>query len=144
MEDNIDSIIEFSTDLSTAEAPVPIPGNTTYVGTIIEAKPKTGSTSGKRYISVRIRIPVAEYPADYDPSHAPDGTDVTYMRLGAEDTLAHKYALRRFMEDVLQITPEKSSRLDLSNWLHREVRVHIKHEVFDGITRAAIDKLEAV
>ncbi len=57
------SIIEYDTDLSEAEAPVPLPAGD-YPAEIRSAERKT-SAAGNEYINVTFHISPEAYPADY-------------------------------------------------------------------------------
>lgn len=137
--EHMDSIIEFSADISEAEAPVPLPA-TAYRASIVGVEAKTSQTSGKRYASVKILIPVNEYPADYPVENAPEGTTLTYNMVSLEDTPPARYRLRKFVE---AIGAPGGKRIDLTEWMHREISVSLKHEIFDGINRAVVDRIES-
>lgn len=141
MSDNneqMDSIIEFSEDIASQEAPEPLPAGRDYAASIIEAQAKTSTNSGKRYLSLKVLIRPEEYPADYDAANAPEGTTLSYNLVSLEDTAQSRYRLRMFCE---AIGVAASKRLDINEFVHRECRVTLKHEFFDGIKRAAIEKL---
>lgn len=136
--EQLDSIIEFSEDIASAEAPEPLPAGRDYAAQIIEAIAKTSTNSGKRYLALKVLIRPEEYPADYDAVNAPEGTTLQYNLVSLEDTAQSRYRLRMFCESI---GVAASKRLDLNEFVHREVRVTIKHEVYDGIRRAAIEKI---
>lgn len=135
-----DSIIEYSVDIATAEAPVPLPA-TIYNATIVEAVPKTSTNTGKRYAAVKVLIHPDDYPADYPSENAPEGTVLTYNLISLEDTPPARWRLRSFLE---KIGAPASRRIDMGEWLHRQVKVVLKHEIFDGLQRATIDKFESI
>lgn len=135
-----ESIIEFSVNIGEAEAPEPLPSGV-YRGTIVEASPATSKTSSKRYAAVRVRISPEEFPADFPPENAPDGVILTYNRVPLEDNKLAHYQMRKWCESI---GAPMSNRIDMNEWLHREVSVTVKHELYDGIMRAAVDKIDAI
>ena len=80
------SILEFSEDIADAEPPEPLPVGE-YRGQIIGTETRM-SQKDTKYVAVTWLIPPEEYPADYDPSNAPDGKQVMYRRVPWEDDQA--------------------------------------------------------
>ena len=138
MTDEVMTIVEFSEDISEAEAPEPLPVGE-YPATIRAAEVKL-SQRGTKYAAVTFAIAVDEYPADYPAEHAPDGTTVIYRRVGMEDTPAARFGLRRFCEAIGAVPAKK---VDVSEWVGLDAVVEIDHDEYEGINRANIVRVNA-
>lgn len=136
MVDEVNSIVEFSDDLSTAEAPVPLPVRT-YSATIRKAEAKV-SEKGNRYAAVTLFISPDDYPADYPTENAPEGTTMIYRRVGLDDNAPTRYRLRKFLETIGAPT---SARINLSDWVGLTCQVAVKHEEFEGEVRGVVEKV---
>lgn len=136
MSDN--SILEFSEDLSTAEAPVPLPAGD-YTAEIRAAEKKTSATTGNEYGSVTFFIAPEQYPADYTDGD-PDGTTLTYNRVSVKDTTAGRYRLRKFCE---AIGAKLGKKLDMNEWVGLTATVTVKNSEYEGEPRAEIDRVVA-
>lgn len=136
MVDEVTSIVEFSDDLSSAEAPVPLPVRT-YAATIRKAEAKV-SEKGNRYAAVTLYISTDDYPADYPTENAPDGTTMIFRRVGLDDNAPTRYRLRKFLETIGAPT---SARINLSDWIGLSCQVAVKHEEFEGEVRAVVEKV---
>lgn len=137
-EEALPTIVEFSEDVSTAEAPAPLPLGE-YIGTVRAAEVKI-SQKEKKYGAITYFISPEQYPADFTDGN-PDGTSLVYRKLGLEDTPQARYNARKFCE-VHSVVPSRS--IDLSAFVGTEARLHIKHERYEGIDRAVIDKVSPV
>lgn len=136
MTDEQGSIIEFSNDLTSAEAPVPLPVRT-YSATIRKAEAKV-SEKGNRYAAVHLYISPDDYPADYPTENAPEGTTMIFRRVGLDDNAPTRYRLRKFLETIGAPT---AARINLSDWVGLSCNVAVKHEEFEGEVRATVEKI---
>jgi len=136
--DEIGSIIEFSEDISSAEAPPPIP-RTDYSATIKDAQVKVSQTKGTRYCSVTFHIAPDQLPADFPADVYPDGVVIAYNRVGMEDNPGARYRLRKFCEAIGAVP---SKRIDVSEWIGLEAVVSIAHETYEGLVRHTIDRVK--
>lgn len=132
------SVIDFSEDISNAEAPVPLPTGD-YAAEIRGAAQKTSQTSGNPYASVQFFIPPEQYPADYTEGE-PDGMVLTFNRVSLVDTPAGRHRLRKFLE---AIGAPAGKKIDLNEWVGRSATVSVQHDTYEGETRAAIGKVTA-
>jgi hypothetical protein len=130
------SIVEFSGDIATAEAPVPLPMRQ-YPATIRKVEAKV-SEKGNRYAAVSFYISTDDYPADYPTDNAPDGTTLVFRRVGLDDNAPTRFRLRKFLETI---GAPVSSRISLNDWVGLTCQVAIKHEEYEGEPRAVIDKV---
>jgi hypothetical protein len=133
MNDETMSIIEFSEDISAAEAPEPLPAGE-YLATIRGAEGKM-SQRGTKYGAVTFVIAPEQFPADYPIENAPDGKTIVYRRVGLEDNPNARFMLRKFCE---AIGATASKRVDLNEWLGLEAIVHVENEEYEGIPREQI------
>lgn len=137
MADTAPSIMEFSEDISTAEAPVPLPIGD-YPAEIRGAEKKQ-SAKGNDYASVQFFIAPEAYPADYQEGD-PDGMILTYNRVGLQDTPVGRHRVRKFTE---AIGAPGGTKIDLNDWVGRTATVSVVHDTYEGETRAAIGKVVA-
>lgn len=135
MTEELQSVVEFDTDISTAEQPQPLPAGI-YEGTIAGAQVKM-SKSNNRYAAVTIAIPAEQYPADFTDGNAA-GTTLAYNRLVLENTPQAKWQLKNFCQ---KIGASMSNRIDVSEWLGLTVKVEVTNEMYEGVMRANIARL---
>lgn len=136
MSDELPTIVEFSSDLSKAEAPEPLPAGQ-YSGVIRGAEVKM-SQRGTKYGAVAFHISPEQYPADYTDGN-PDGMTLVYRRVGLEDNPQARYGTRRFIE---AIGAPLGKKIDVSEWVGMEATLEIKHEEYEGVNRAIIDRVQ--
>lgn len=131
------SIIEFSEDLSNAEAPAPLP-KSDYPFEVRSAEKKT-SAKGNEFASIVLFIAPEAYPADFTEGNE-DGTMLTYNRLMLSDTPQNRYRVRKFLEAVGAKTGKK---LDLNDLIGLNGIVSVDHEMYEGENRAVAKKILA-
>lgn len=129
------SIVEFSMDIGTQEAPAPLPKGE-YNGAIRSAVVKT-SQRGTKYAEVAFFIDGGQYPADYTDGN-PEGTTIMYRRVSLEDNPQARYGTRRFCE---AIGAPVGKRIDVSEWVGRDGQVEVNHEPYEGVNRAVISRV---
>lgn len=137
-EQEVQTIIEFSEDIATAEQPDPLPARD-YPAEVKAVEIKE-SAKGNKYFSVQFYISPENYPADYPLENNPDGRVITFNRLMAEDAPRARYQLRKFLE-TLGIPASK--RIDVNEWLGQQVQVTIAHREWQGETREEIAAVKA-
>lgn len=135
------SILEFSSDVASAEAPPPLPVGE-YTASIKGVEQKVSSTTGKDYLSVALVVSPDDYPADFDTDRDmfPDGVTLQYNRLVAEDSARARYNMRKWCE---AIGAKMGKQIDPNDWLGLSVKVKIKHEKYEGEDRAQIGGISA-
>jgi len=141
MSEELPSIVEFSEDISEAEAPPPLPISD-YEADIRSAVQKISTTSGNRYAEIGFHIDVDQFPADYDVENAPDGKLIMYRRLTLTDDRAGRYRVRMFCETIGAEPP--STKLDLAGWVGLRAKVSVDHSEYEGVTREEIAKVSAI
>lgn len=134
-EEKLTSVVEFDTDIATAEQPQPLPAGI-YNGTISGAEVRT-SKKGNRYASILIKIAADEYPADYTDGNK-EGTTLSYNRLVLENTAQAKWQLRKFCSTI---GASMSNRIDVTEWLGMNVKVEVTNEMYEGTLRASISRI---
>lgn len=133
------SILEFSTDISDAEAPVALPAGD-YPAKIISAEVGTSSNSGKQRVDVTFRIQPEDFPADYEDAESfADGKDV-HAYISVEDTKAAKFRLRKFIE---AIGAKAGGKIDVNEWVGKSAIVTIEQDEYEGVPRERFRKVEA-
>lgn len=130
------SIMRFSQDIATAEAPPPIPARP-YRAEVIGASVRPAASSGVDYLNLQFRIPAEEYPADYTEGD-PDGTILYYNRLAVEDKPQNRYRIRRAME---RLGGPLSMEIDCNALIGLWANVEVVHNEYEGEMRANISKL---
>lgn len=134
-EANLSSVIEFDVDLSTVEAPKPLPGGM-YDSTIQNVEPVISKNSNKKMAKVTYAISADQYPADYTDGN-PNGTTLTqYLML--ENDARSKYALKQFCQ---KIGAPLSNRIDLTTWIGLPARLEVINEMWEGQPQARISKV---
>ena len=140
MSDDLPSVIEFSEDISDAEAPPPLPVQE-YEANIRGVTQKTSATSGNSYAEISFHIDTDQFPADYDVENAPDGKTIVHRRVTLVDDRAGRYRLRLFME-AIGATPGRN--VDLNDWIGLSARVLVAHSEYEGVTREEITKVTSL
>ena len=130
------SIRHFSVDISTVEAPDPLPAGD-YPATIQRAAVRE-SKAGNEYVSVMFHIRPEDYPVDYEVENAPDGTQLSYNRVPWADDRRSHYQLRKFCE---AIGADMSANININDWMHHEATVSIEHGTWEGEDRAEIRRV---
>jgi len=130
------SILSYSQDISTQEAPPPLPVGP-YPAEIVSAVRRISQTSGNEYVSVQFRVHPDAYAADYTEGD-PDGTVLTYNRLLTADTPRDRYRMRKFVEAI----GGRSGRdVDLNDWLGMTASIEVGESEYEGEKRAEIRKI---
>lgn len=124
------SILEYSDDVSTAEAPPPLPPRI-YPAQVISAVQKVSKNTGNTYVALQVRIPSDVYPVDYKEGN-PEGTVLSYNRVLVQDTYDGRYRMRLLCE-ALGVMPGRN--VDLNKMIGCACRVEVTNEPYDGIMR---------
>jgi len=124
------SILDYSEDVSTAEAPPPLPARI-YPAQVVSASRKISKSSGNEYVALAVRISPDAYPVDYTTGN-PEGTTLNYNRVVYADTYEGRYRMRLLCE-ALGIAP--SRQVDLNQFVGASCRVEVTHDKFEGVDR---------
>jgi hypothetical protein len=133
------SLIEFSEDLSNAEAPTPLPPNI-YPATITSAEMRTSQTSGNKYLAAQFHINADSYPPDFTDGDM-DGMTLTYNRVLLEDNKNARYRLRKFLEAV---GGPLGRTLDPTDLVGLTANVDVGEETYEGEKRSVIKRVMSV
>jgi hypothetical protein len=136
MSDEEMSIVEFSEDISQAEAPEPLPVGE-YPATIRAVEVKL-SQRGTKYAAVSFMVSPDEFPADYPVENAPDGKTIVFRRCSLEDNPQARYMLRNFCE---AIGAAASKRIDVNEWIGLDAVINIEHDEYEGVKREQITRV---
>lgn len=137
------NVLEFEENLEDIEEPELLPEKT-YVGEITEVTPTANQAGTGYYYLQKVVIPVEQYPPDYDPDNAPEGTPmyhrfVSVPRSGDRRAMAR---VKRWMQ-VLGL-PLDTNRVDINEWVGRPIKVTVRHaRNQDGSFRAEIATVAA-
>jgi hypothetical protein len=118
------SIIEYSQDLSTAEAPPPLPAGV-YPAEIISVSEREGQLG--RYLSIVFRINPESYPADFTDGD-PDGTELMYNRLQLDDNGKNRFRMKRFLQ---RIGAPLSNKIDPNSLIGLTATVEVNHREWE-------------
>lgn len=132
------SIVEFSEDISEAEAPEPLPPGE-YPATIRGAEVKI-SQRGTKYAAVTFVVSPDEFPADYPVENAPDGKVIVYRRCSMEDNPQARYMLKNFCE---AIGATASKRIDVNEWIGLNGTIQVDNDEYEGVMREQIVRVNA-
>lgn len=135
-DEDLDSIVSFSDDLSNAEAPEPLPERE-YPATITETT-KSESKAGDPMAVIKFKINEEDYPADYDAGNAPGGKTLTNW-LVMQDTPAGRHRVRKFLE---AIGAPLSKSVNVKEWVGLNATITIKHEEYEGQMRERITRVD--
>lgn len=130
------SVVEFTTDVSEAQAPKPLPERK-YIGVIEKAEAKY-SSKGNKMGALTFRISPDQYPPDFTDGN-PDGTVLTYFRMMLEDTAAAKWQVRKICE---KLRVPVSRTLDMNAFIGKSALLTIKNQEYQGELRSSIDGIE--
>lgn len=139
MADEPVTIVEYSADISDAEAPEPLPVGE-YAASIRAADVRV-SSKDTRYYAVQFHVSPDEFPADYPTDIAPDGKLLTFRRLSAEDNQLARFNVRKFCEAV---GATMSKKVDTNEWVGLEARIQIEHDTYEGVTRENITRVSSL
>jgi hypothetical protein len=114
------SVIEFSEDVATAEAPPPLPVGQ-YPAEVRSAERKT-SAAGNDYVRVQFFIAPEQYPADFTDGN-PDGMILDYNRVPVADNPSARFRMRKFCE-AIGYSP-KGGKVDLNEWIGNTATVDV-------------------
>jgi len=131
------SIMEFSADLATAEAPPPLPVGE-YAATIVKAEIKD-SAKGNRYLALMFRIDPESYPADFVDGNL-DGETLPYNRCTLIDNATGRHRVRKFLE---AIGASLGTSVDPNELMGLTAVVGVSHGKWEGEVRAEISKVIA-
>ena len=134
--EGLPGILEFSEDIADAAAPEPLPIGE-YRAQIVATEVRMSQRDTK-YVAVTFLVPPDEYPADYDPANAPDGKQVIYRRVGAEDDRQSRFRMRQFCE---AIGAAMSKQINPADWIGLEASLTIEHDEYEGINRENITRV---
>ena len=129
------SIMEFSEDLATVEAPPPLPAGE-YPARVVKCEIKD-SAKGNRYLAVLFRIDPDDYPADFQDGN-PEGETLSFNRVQLIDTPQGRWRVRKFLEAMGAIP---SRRLDPNDLMDLTATVGVVHGSWEGDVRSEIAKV---
>ena len=135
MSEDTTSIMEFSEDLSTAEAPPPLPVGE-YPARIVKSETKV-SKAGNKYLALVWLVEPESYPADFEEGN-PEGETFQFNRVTLIDTPLGRYRLRRFNEAV---GAPNTRHIDPNDYMDLTATITITHSMWEGDMRAECAKV---
>ncbi len=132
------SVVEFSEDISKAEAPPALPART-YIGTVVKAVPKVNKNGGK-YCSVTFSIAPDQFPPDF-AALQPDAVVATYNFVPLDDTASARFRLKKFCE---AIRCPVSRRFDANDLIGKSANLKIEPGDYNGEPQSQIKAVEAL
>lgn len=136
---DLGSVFEFAADISTQEAPPPLPPRT-YVGEVSGATAKQ-SNRGNTYIDVEFTIMPDQFPLDFGETQK-EPVKLHYRRLVVmPDTDRNRFQIRKFTE-ALRVAATR--RLDINDFVGKVANLKVKSTKYMGEERAEIDAVEMV
>lgn len=130
-------ILEFSQDISEAEAPPPLPIGE-YPSTVEALEVRVSNTSGREYLGVNLRISPDDFPPDFETDAYPDGVLLRYNRLFTEDNARNRYNFRKFCE---ALGAPMGKQIDPNDWIGMTIKVGINHRKWEDEDQANITKI---
>lgn len=136
---NLPTAFEFSQDISTQEAPPPLPKGK-YLATIESVEPKVSATSGNTYADIAFTIAPEQFPADYSAIQQ-DAVKIHYRSLIlSKDDARSRYNIRMFCE---KLRVPVSRKLDLNDFLGKTATLTIDHRTYQGVDQPEIKAVES-
>jgi hypothetical protein len=130
------SMMSFSQDIASAEAPPPIPARS-YRGEVIGAVVRPAQSSGILYLNLQFRIGADQYPADYTEGD-PDGT-IVYARVRATDDMVGRFQMKRAMA---RLGGPTGSNIDCNALIGLWANIDVTHSPDqEGDMRAQVSRL---
>lgn len=136
--DNVNNILHYDDDITTAERPDPLPEGE-YEGVVDRAEVKTSARTGNKYVDIIFKVPSEQFPADYDLSLAPNGVSLRHMVMYSQSP-RDKFAMRKFCETIGAST---GAQINLGEWQGLSAKLTVAHETYEGEKNAKIKKVEA-
>lgn len=133
------SVFEFTADVSTQEAPPPLPART-YPAQCTGAKANRSKSNPDNIIlALEFTISPDVYPADY--TEVKDATKLFFQRIAInKDDARTRFQLRQLCE---KMRVPVSRQLDVNGFVGKMVNLKVKHGEWQGLKRAEIDAIEA-
>ena len=133
------TVFEFAADISTQEAPPPLPART-YPAQCTGAKANRSKSNPDNIIlALEFTIQPEHYPADY--TEVKDATKLFYQRIAInKDDARTRFQLRKLCETMRVAV---SRELDLNGFVGKGVNLKVKHGTWEGVSRAEIDAIES-
>lgn len=129
---------EFSQDISTQEAPPPLPKGK-YLASIESAEAKVSANSGNTYADIKFVIAPDQFPADYSAIQQ-DAVSIHYRSLVlSKDDAKTRWNIRQFCE---RLRVPVSRKLDLNDFLGKTAMLTIDHRTYQGVDQPEIKAVE--
>lgn len=139
-QEEMSSIVEFSEDITTQEAPPPLPVGE-YEAEIRKAEAAISNNSGNKFAKVAFYVAPEDYPPDFDASTNPEGVTMNYSFVSLEDTPKGRYQCRKFCEKIGATTAKS---IDLNEWIGLRAIVEVVHGEYNGEPQAQIKSVREV
>lgn len=135
----METIIEFSEDVSEAEAPKALPANP-YPAEITGAEIGISQNSGNPRAKVDFLIRPEDFPADYEDAESfPDGKIVSFY-VGTADNMATRFRIRQFLD---AIGAPGGTKVNVEDWIGRKASIDCEPDEYEGIERERIKRVNS-
>lgn len=139
-EHEMGSIIEYTDDLSDAQAPTSLPASD-YPGEITQVEVALSKSSGKPRAAVTFKIAPEDFPADYEDADAFEDGKLVTTYISCADDKASRWRMRRFCESI---GAPLGNNLDTNSWIGRKALLAIEPDEYEGVQRERIRKVESL
>ena len=137
-ENAMPTAFEFSQDISTQEAPPPLPKGK-YLASISSVEAKVSTNSGNTYADIVFTIAPDQFPADYSAIQQ-DALNIHYRSLVlSKDDARSRYNIKQFCE---KLRVPVSRKLDLNDMLGKAAMLTIDHRTYQGVDQPEIKGIE--
>lgn len=137
-EATLPSVYEFGADISTQEAPPPLPKGK-YLASISAAEAKVSATSGNTYADITFTIAPDQFPADYSAIQQ-DAVNIHHRTMVlSKDDARSRYNIRKFAEAV---RAPVSRKVDLNDFIGKSAMLTIDHRSYQGVDQPEIKGVE--
>lgn len=136
-ENALPSVFEYTSDISTQEAPPALPART-YPATCTAAVSKQSSSKPENILlNLEFTIDPSAFPADFTEAE-PQKLYWNRNVLNA-DTAKSRYQLKQLCE---KMKVPASRKLDINDFVGKQVNLKVKNGSWQGIPRAEIEAIE--
>lgn len=137
-----ESIVDLDMNLDAIDDYEILP-KSTYPAECVLAEIRT-SDRGNEYYYTNWKIDVSDYPPDYDPENAPEGTTLNYSRVQVPNT-----GDRRSITNVKKLMRAMglslaTKKIDCSEWVGQKANLVVGTQKFNGELRNTIVSIESL
>jgi hypothetical protein len=138
-DDLLPSVAEFSSDVSTQEAPPALPPGMYPAVVTAAVLKRSKSNPDNVLLDLEFTIDPSAFPPDFTENSEPQ--KLHWMRNTVnKDTARERFQLRQLGE---KLRVHIGRKLDANDFMGKQANLKVKNEPYQGMNRASIDAIEA-